>query len=148
MHCPTLRLLYMSVTDKSNATNEMYVKWPWNVSKYQGLGQLLELQIELKVKVRSLVSSAKCYSLDFTLLPPGPWTCPFISCLNSLASMQPGCHFQCTELFKCTSLHCPTRYPLTPGSRECTCGQCVLPRSKTSEHNSAQPGIEPAIFHL
>ena len=53
-----------------------------------------------------------------------------------------------TELFKHTSLHCPTRYPFTPGSRECTYGQSALPRNATSEHNSAQPGIEPAISRL
>ena len=62
--------------------------------------------------------------------------------------MRPGCHFRRTELFKHTSLHCPTRYPLTPGSRECTCEQSVWPRSTTSEHNSAQLGIEPAISRL
>ena len=41
------------------------------------------------------------------------------------------------ELFKHTSLHCPTRYPFTPGLRECMCDQSALPRSTGSEHFSA-----------
>ena len=32
-----------------------------------------------------------------------------------MRSIQASCHFRHTELFKHTSLHCPTRYPLTPG---------------------------------
>ena len=88
----------------------------------------------VKVQVYSLVSSAKRHSPDFTQLPTGHRTCSFISHLNSSGSTQPGCHFRRTELFKHTSLHCPTRYPLVPGSRECTCEQSALPRSTTSEH--------------
>ena len=103
----------------------------------------------IKVKVYSLVSRSNCQSLDFTQSPPGNRTCSFISHLNSPRSIQPGCHFQLTELFKHTSLRCPTRYPLTcHGSRECACRQSDLSRSTTSEHNSAQPGIEPAISRL
>ena len=87
----------------------------------------------IKVQVYSLVSSAKRHLPDFTQLPP--WSQDlFIRHLNSLRSIQPSCHSQHTELFKYTSLHCPTRYPLTPGSRECMCGQSALPRSTTSEH--------------
>ena len=89
---------------------------------------------KVKVQVYSLVSSAKCHSPDFRQLPPGHRTCSFISHLNSLGSIQPGWHFRHVELFKHTSLHCPTRYPLTPGSRECTCEQSALPRSTTSKH--------------
>ena len=96
----------------------------------------------------SLVYSAKRYSPNFTQLPLGHRTCSFISCLSSPGSTEPGCHFRRTELFKHTSLHCPTRYPLTPKFREWTCGQSALPRSTMSEHNSAQPGIEPAISRL
>ena len=97
-----------------------------------------------KVKVYSLVSRAKCHSLNFTqLILPRHRSCSYISHLNSPGSIQPGCHFRRTELFKHTSLHCPKRYPLTLGSRECTCGRSTLPRSTTSGHNSAQPGIEP-----
>ena len=104
--------------------------------------------VKVKVEVYSLVSSATRYSPDFTQLPSGPRTRSFISHLKSPGSIQPGCHFRSTKLLKHTSLHCPTRYPLTPGSRDCTCGQSALPRSTTSEHNSAQSGIEPAIFRL
>ena len=87
------------------------------------------------MRVYSLVSSTKHHSPDFIQLPPGRRTCSFISHLNSPGSIQPGCHFfGATELFKLTSLHCPTRYPLTPGSRECTCEQSALPRSTTSKH--------------
>ena len=100
------------------------------------------------MKAYSLVSSAKRRSLDFTQLPPGHRTCSFISHLSSPGTIQPVCHFRRTELFKHTSLYCPTRYPLAPGSRECTCGQSALPRNTTSEHNSAQPGIKPAISRL
>ena len=53
------------------------------------------------------------------------------------------CHFLRTKLLKHISLHCLTRYPFTPGSREGTWRQSVLPRSTTSRHNSAQSGIEP-----
>ena len=69
----------------------------------------------------------KHYSPDFTHLAPGHSTCSFINHLNSPGSIQPSCHFWPTELFKHTSLHYPTRYPLTPGSREFTCRQSALP---------------------
>ena len=79
------------------------------------------------MQVYSLVSRAKRHSLDFTQLPPGHRTCSFISNLSSPGSIHSGCHFRRIELFKHTSLHCPTtRYPLTPGSRECTCEQSAL----------------------
>ena len=90
--------------------------------------------IKVKVKIYSLVSSAKRHSPAFTQLPPGHRTCSFISHLNSPGSIQLGCHSQRTKLLKHTNLHCPTRSPLTLGSRECTCEQSALPRSKTSEH--------------
>ena len=76
------------------------------------------LLLKVKVEVYSLVSSTKHYSPNFTQLPPGNRTCSFISHLNSPGSIQPGCHFWHTELFKHTSLHCPARYPLTPGLRD------------------------------
>ena len=95
------------------------------------------------MEVYSLVSSAKRYSPDFTQLPPGNRTCSFISHLKSPGSIQPGCHFRRTALFKHTSLHCPTRYPLTPGSRECTCEQSALPRSTTSKHIQRSRGSNP-----
>ena len=57
-------------------------------------------------------------------------------------------HGTIQRVFKYTNLPYPTRYPLTPGSRECTCGQSALPRSTTSQHNSAQPGIEPMMSPL
>ena len=91
----------------------------------------------------SLVSSTKHYLPDFTQLHPGHWTCSFISHLNSLGSIQPGCHFWCTELFKHTSLHCPTGYPLTPGSRECMCERSALPRSTMSEQIQHSWGSNP-----
>ena len=102
-----------------------------------------DLKVKVKVEVYSLVSSAKRYSPDFTQLRPGHRTCSFISHLNSPGSIQPGCHFGRTELFKHTSLHCPTRYPLTPGSRECTCEQSALPRSTTSKHTQRSRGSNP-----
>ena len=79
------------------------------------------IKVKVKVEVYSLISSAKRYSPDFTQLPPGHRTCSFISHLNSPGSIQPGCHFRRTELFKHTSFHCPSRYPLTPGSRVLYC---------------------------
>ena len=81
------------------------------------------------MQVYSLVSTAKRHSPDFTQLPPGHRTCSFISHVNSLGSIQPGRDFRRTEIFKHTNLHChwPTSYPLTPGSRECTCGQSTFP---------------------
>ena len=75
--------------------------------------------------------------------PPGHRTCSFISHLNSLGSIQPGCYFRRTELVKHTSLHCPTGYPLTPGLRECMCEQSALPRSTTSEHIQRSRGSNP-----
>ena len=95
------------------------------------------------MEVYSLVSSAKRYSPDFTQLPPGHRTCSFISHLNSPGSIQPGCHFRRTELFKHTSLYCPTRYPLTPGSREYACEQSAFPRSTTSKHVQRSRGSNP-----
>ena len=98
---------------------------------------------KVKVQVYSLVSSAKRHSPHFTQLSPGHRTCSFISHFNSLGSIRPSCHFQATELFKHTSLHCPTRYPLTPGSRECTCDQSALPRSTTLKHIQHSRGSNP-----
>ena len=93
-----------------------------------------------KVRVYCLVSSAKRHSPDFIQLPPAHRTCSFISHLNSPGSIQPGCHFFGARNYSNSqSLHCPTRYPLTPGSRECTCEQSALPRSTTSKH--IQPGL-------
>ena len=85
----------------------------------------------VEVQVYSLVSSVKRHLPDFTQLPPGHRTCSFVSHLNSPGSIQAGCHFRCTELFKHTN--CPTRYALTPGLRECTCRQSALPRSTMLE---------------
>ena len=90
---------------------------------------------KVKVEVYSLVSSTKRYSPDITQLSPGHRTCSYISHLNFPGSIQLGCHFPRTELFKQNSFHCCTRYPLTPGSRECMCGQSALPRNTTLEHN-------------
>ena len=95
------------------------------------------------MQVYSLVSSAKRHSADFTQLPPGHRAASFISHLNSPGSIQPGCHFRRTELFKHTSLHCPTRYPLTPGSQECTCEQSALSRSTTSAYIQRRRGSNP-----
>ena len=108
------------------------------------------IKAKVKVEVYSLVSNAKRHSPDFTQLSPGHRTCSFISHLNFPGSIYRPAAISGTRiaLFQHTSLHCPTRYPLTPRSRECTCGQSALPRSTTSEHNSAQPGIEPEISHL
>ena len=86
---------------------------------------------------------AWCVAPDFTQLPPDHMTFSFIIHLNSLGSIQPSCHFRSTELFKHTSLHCPTRYPLTPGSRECACEQSALPRSTTSEYIQRSQGSNP-----
>ena len=116
--------------------------------KVKGGGKV-KVKVRVEVEAYSLVSRTECYSPDFTQLrTPGHGTCSFLRHLNSPGSIQPGCHFRRTELFKHTSLHCSTRYPLTPGSRECTCGQSALPRSTTPEHKSAQPGIEPTISCL
>ena len=70
----------------------------------------ISMVIKVKVQVYSLVSGAKRHSPDFTQLPSGHRTCSFISHFNSLGSIQPGCRFRRTELFKHTGLHCPTRY--------------------------------------
>ena len=98
------------------------------------------VKVKVKVEVYSLVSSTKHYSPDFTQLPPGHRTCSFISHLNS-----PGEHTARFAIFGArnysnTSLHCPARYPVTPRSRECTCGQSALPRSTTSEHIQCNRG--------
>ena len=97
----------------------------------------------LKVQTYSLVSRMKHHSPDFTQLPSGHRTCSFIRHLNSPGSIQPGSHFRRTELLKDTSLHSPTRYPLTPGSRESTCEQSALPRSTTSEQIQSSRGSNP-----
>ena len=112
------------------------------------LHQYGEKRLKVKVEVYNLVPSAKLFSLDFTQLPSGYRSCSFIRHLNCPGSIWPGCHFRRTELFQYTSLDWPIRYPLTPGSRECTCGQSALNRSTTSEHPSAQPGIKPATTSL
>ena len=53
------------------------------------------------------------------------------------------------ELFKHTSLHCPTRYPPTPGLRECMCEQSALPiGAQCRSIYSAQPGVKAAIPRL
>ena len=101
------------------------------------------------MEVYSPVSSAKRYSPDFTQLTPGHGMDLSIYKPPQLPrSIQVSCHFRHTELFKHTTLDCPARYPLTPGLRESTCGQSALPTSTMSEHNSAQPGIKPAISHM
>ena len=99
------------------------------------------VKVKVKVQVYSLVSSASTTRPTSHNYPPGHRTCSFMSHLNSPGIIQPGCHF--SELFKHTSLHCPTRYPLTPGSRECTCEQSALPRSTTSEHIQRSWGSNP-----
>ena len=90
-------------------------------------------------------SSAKRHSPDFTLsqLPPGYRICLFIRQLNSPGSIQPGCHCRRTKLFKRTSLHCRTRYPLAPESRVPTCEQSALPRNTASEHIQRSRGSNP-----
>ena len=55
------------------------------------LGSVRE-DIKVKVKVYSVVSSAKRHSPGCTQLPPGHRICSFISHLNSTGSIQPGCH--------------------------------------------------------
>ena len=77
--------------------------------------------------VYGLVPGAKRHSPDHTQLSPGRRICSFISHLNSPGRIKPRCHFRRTELFTRASLYCPTSYPLTPESRECTCGQSALP---------------------
>ena len=101
-----------------------------------------------KVEVYSLVSSAKSHPPDFTRLPLVTGPVHSLAVSTPPGNIQLGCHFRRTDPFKHTSLHCRTRYPLTPGSRECTCGQSASPKSKTLENNSTQPGIEPAISRL
>ena len=76
-------------------------------------------------------------------ITPSHRTRSFISHLNSPGSIRLGCHFRSTELLKHTSLHCPTKYTLTPGSREWTCEQSALPRSTTSEHIQRSRGSNP-----
>ena len=104
---------------------------------------VMVLTLKVKVVVYSQVSSAKCHSLNFTQLPPGHRTCSFISHLNSPRSIQPGCHFQHTELFKHTSLHCRTRYPLTPGQESAHVGK--MPCLGAQRQNLIQPsqGLNP-----
>ena len=94
----------------------------------------------------------KHHSPDFTQLSPGHRTCSFISYLNSPGSIQSGCHFWCTKVFKHTSVHCPTRFPLTPGLRECTCEQSTLPRRTMPEHIQRSRGSNPrslaCMYHM
>ena len=113
-----------------------------------GGGHAVGKKGNVKVEVYGQVSRAKRHSPNYTQQPPGHRTSSFLSYLNSPGSIQPSCHFQQMELFKHTNLLCPTRYPLTPGSRECTCEQSALPRSTMSQHNSAQPAIKPVISRL
>ena len=61
---------------------------------------LVGLWFSLKVEVYSLVSREKRDSPDFIHR-----TCSFISNLSSPGSIQPGCHFRRTEVFKHTSLN-------------------------------------------
>ena len=103
---------------------------------------------KVNVQVYGLVTSAKRHSPDFTQSPPGHRTCSFMSQLNTPCSIQPGCNFRRTELVKHTSLQCPTRYPLAPGSRECTCQQSALPRSTTSEPIQRSPLSNPRSLLL
>ena len=62
----------------------------------------------LNVEVYGLVSGTKRHSPRHTHWPPSHRTCSLISHLNFPGSIQPGCHFRRTELFKHISLHCPT----------------------------------------
>ena len=92
-----------------------------------------------KVQVYTLVSSVKRHSPDFT-----QWFPSYRTMFVHKPSQLPEEHIQWVRLpfsaqgtvFKHTSLPCPTRYPLTPGSRECTYEQSALPRSTTSEQRS------------
>ena len=105
----------------------------------------------LKIKVRgeSLLSGI-WYEAPFTQLHTiTPWSQDLFI---HKPSQLPGEHtgrlpFPAHGTIQHTRLHCSTRYQLTPGLRECRCGRSTLPRS-TSEHNSAQPAIEPAISRL
>ena len=97
--------------------------------------------LNIKVDVHSLVLGTKRSSPNFTQSPPGPGhgTC---SSLKPTQTPRGACSMTAIsgtqKLFKHTSHHHPTRYPLTPGSRECTCGQSALPRSTTPQHNLSQ----------
>ena len=96
-----------------------------------------------KGAVRCPVQSTICLT-SCNLLPPGHRTCSFISHLNSPGSIQPSCHFWRTELLNTQVQdfnYCPTRYPLTPGSRECMCEQSAFPRNTTSEHIQCSQGL-------
>ena len=113
------------------------MKWPFCFT--------FDFKLKVKVQVYSLVSSAKCHRPDFTQLPPGHRTCSFISHLNSPGSIQPSCHFLAHGTIQThkPSLSYQVAYPLTPGSRECTCEQSALPRNTTSEHIQRSRGSNP-----
>ena len=84
------------------------------------------------------------------LYPPDHRTCSLIAYAISTprGAYSPVSMMALKSIQTHRSLHCPTRYPLTSGSRDCTCGQSVLPRSTTSQHSLSQGAIEPAICCL
>ena len=97
--------------------------------------------LKVKVQVYSLVSSVA------QLQAITPWSQDLFVHIKAISTPRgaysPAAIFWRTELFQHTSLHCPTRYPLTPGSIECTCEQSALPRSTTSERIQSSRGSNP-----
>ena len=85
-----------------------------------------------------LYSATLCkISMRFTSIFPGYRTCSFQYQLNSLGMHTALLPSRRWKLFKHTSNHCPTKYPFTPGSRECTYRWSVL-RKNTAPHRGGR----------
>ena len=87
-----------------------------------------------KAEVYSLVPSAKRSSPEFYTTTPRQRTCPLIRHLNCQGSIQPCCHFRCTETIQThkpsLSYHVPT-YSWV--ERVHYVGIEALPRNTTSQ---------------
>ena len=103
-------------------------------------------KVKVKIKVYSLVSSAKRHSPDFTQLPRGHRTCSFIGHLNSPESIQPGCRFDARNYSNTQAFTVLPGNLLTPESQQCMCEESALPSRAVSrgwswgvQHGKALP---------
>ena len=146
----SLKKTSSDVRIKQRATRSEYLVKSPVCGGGRSLWEIVLKKKKKKVQVYSLVSrlSAKRHSPDSTQLPPGHRSSSFISHLNSPGSMlvttiSGAQNYSNTQAF---TVLLSTHLLLGRGSARV--GKVPLPRSTTSEHNSAQPGMEPATSGL
>ena len=131
-----------SLNDSSMVKNVQTTRALWKMYGWLQHGEKVN---PAQVEVYGLISGAKHHSPDYTQVPPCHRTCiSFISHLNFPGSIQASCHFRHME-FQTQKPSSPYQVPTHSWVSTVHVWQSALPRSTTSQHNSAQPVMEPAI---